>query len=115
MHFIGARYNPMPWIKSADVFVNPSRFEAWGMTVSEALCMGKAVIVSDIPVFQEQITDGVNGLIRKATPEALAEAIVLLAKDDELRSRLEQNAINYPYTKESIIKEFDELIDKLSQ
>ena len=115
VHFIGARYNPMPWIKSADVFVNPSRFEAWGMTVSEALCMGKAVIVSDIPVFQEQITDGVNGLIRKATPEALAEAIVLLAKDDELRSRLEQNAINYPYTKESIIKEFDELIDKLSQ
>lgn len=115
VHFIGARNNPMPWIKSADVIVNPSRFEAWGMTVSEALCLGKAVIVSDIPVFKEQITDGVNGLIRKTTPEDIAEAIMLLAENNELRSRLEQNAINYPYTKESIVKEFDELIDKLSQ
>lgn len=114
VHFIGARNNPMPWIKSADVIVNPSRFEAWGMTVSEALCLGKAVIVSDIPVFQEQITDGVNGLIRKATPEVLADAIMLLAENNELRCRLEQNARNYPYTKEKILKEFDELIDKLS-
>lgn len=115
VHFIGARNNPMPWIKSADVFVNPSRFEAWGMTVSEALCLGKAVIVSDIPVFQEQITDGVNGLIRKATPETLADAIMLIAENNELRCRLEQNARNYPYTKEKILKEFDELIDKLSK
>lgn len=115
VHFIGARNNPMPWIKSADVFVNPSRFEAWGMTVSEALCLGKAVIVSDIPVFREQITDGVNGLIRKVTAENLAEAILLLAKNETLRHQLERNAVNYPFTKEKIIKEFDELIDKLSK
>ena len=105
----------MPWIKSADVFVNPSRFEAWGLTVSEALCLGKAVIVSDIPVFREQITDGVNGLIRKVTAENLAETILLLAKNETLRHQLERNAVNYPFTKEKIIKEFDELIEKLSK
>lgn len=115
VHFIGARNNPMPWIKSADVFVNPSRFEAWGMTVSEALCLGKAVIVSDIPVFREQITDGVNGLILKVTAENLAETILLLAKNETLRHQLERNAVNYPFTKEKIIKEFDELIEKLSK
>ena len=115
VHFIGARNNPMPWIKSADVFVNPSRFEAWGMTVSEALCLGKAVIVSDIPVFKEQIIDGVNGLARKVTPDNLSEAIILLADNETLRHQLECNAVNYPFTKEKIIKEFDELIDKLSK
>lgn len=115
VHFLGARSNPMPWIKSADVFVNPSRFEAWGMTVSEALCLGRAVIVSEIPVFKEQIEDGVNGLIREITPENLADAIMLLANDEALRHRLEQNAYNYPYTKDVIVQEFDKLIEKLQE
>lgn len=114
VYFIGARSNPMPWIMSADVFVNPSRFEAWGMTVSEALCLGKAVIVSDIPVFKEQITDGVNGIVRKVTPEKLADAIMMLADDEELRHKLEQNARKYPFTKERIVQEFNQLMDKLS-
>lgn len=114
IHFIGARPNPMPWIESADVFVNPSRFEAWGMTVSEALCLGKAVIVSDIPVFAEQVTDGVNGLIRHVTPKNIADAILLVLHDDSLRHRLEQNAVNYPFTKQSVVKEFDQLIEKLN-
>ena len=113
VHFIGARSNPMPWIKSADAVVNPSRFEAWGMTVSEALCLGKAVIVSDIPVFQEQITDGVNGIVRKVTPENLADAIMLLATDNDLRHQLEQNARRYPYTSEVVVHEFNQLIEKL--
>ena len=111
--FIGSRPNPMPWIKSADVFVNPSRFEAWGMTVSEALCLGKAVIVSDIPVFKEQITDGENGLICKITPENIADAIEQLLKEENLRRKLEQNAVKYPFTKEVVIKEFDDLVQKL--
>lgn len=113
VHFIGARPNPMPWIKSADVFVNPSRFEAWGMTVSEALCLGKAVIVSDIPVFKEQITDGVNGIICHITPANLANDIERILTDSNLRHKLECNALSYPFTKESVVKEFDELIEKL--
>lgn len=113
VHFIGARSNPMPWIKSADVFVNPSRFEAWGMTVSEALCLGKAVIVSDIPVFKEQITDGVNGIICHITPANLANDIERILTDNNLRHKLECNALSYPFTKESVVKEFDELIEKL--
>lgn len=113
VHFIGVRPNPMPWIKSADVFVNPSRYESWGMTVSEALCLGKAVITSDIPVFAEQITDGVNGLMRRVTPENIADAIWQVLADDELRHGLEKHAVKYPFTKEAVVAEFDALIKKL--
>lgn len=113
VHFIGARQNPMPWIKSADVFVNPSRYESWGMTVSEALCLGKAVITSDIPVFAEQITNEVNGLMCPAMPEHLADAIVRVLTDEQLKHNLEKNAAKYPFTKESIVAEFDALIEKL--
>lgn len=113
VHFIGARSNPMPWVKSADVIVVPSRYEAWGMTISEALCLGKAIVCSDIPVFAEQITDGVNGLMRKVSPENIADAVQLLLEDEALRHRLEENAVKYPFTEEYIVNEFDELVNKL--
>lgn len=113
VYFIGARNNPMPWIKSTDVFVNPSRFEAWGMTVSEALCLGKAVITSDIPVFSEQIETGVNGIMCPSTADAIANAIFRILSDADLKSRLELNAANYRFTKESVIAEFEEMVDIL--
>lgn len=113
LHFIGSRSNPYPWMKSADVIVNPSKYEAWGMTVSEALCLGKAVIVSDIPVFAEQITDGVNGLICNAAPESLAEAIMRIYNHQELKHKLENNAVNYPFIKDKVVMEFDELVNRL--
>ena len=113
VRFIGARPNPMPWVKSADVVVIPSRFESWGMTVSEALCLGKAVITSDLPVFKEQITDGVNGVMCHITSDNLANAIKNILIDDDFRKKLEQNAVNYPYTKELVIKEFEALVEKL--
>lgn len=113
LHFIGSRDNPYPWVKSADVIVNPSKSESWGMTVSEALCLGKAVIVSDIPVFNEQVINGVNGLICNSTYQVIAEAILKIYNNADLKDRLEKNARNYPYTKERIVEEFDELVNSL--
>lgn len=115
VHFIGPRANPMPWVMSADVIVNPSRYEAWGMTVSEALCLGKAVITSDIPVFAEQITNGENGMMCKATAEILSKTIAEVLSDKELRNRLETNARNYKFTKEYIVDEFNDMISSLME
>lgn len=113
VHFIGSKLNPMPWIKSADVVVQPSIFESWGMTVSEALCLGKVVITSDLPVFSEQITDGVNGLMRPNKPAYMAEAIKVILFDETLRLKIEEQAIKYPFTKSVIVGEFEEMIDRL--
>lgn len=113
VHFIGSRPNPMPWVKSADVVVIPSRYESWGMTVSEALCLGKAIITSDLPVFKEQINDGVNGVMCHITPDNLANEIEHILTDEKFREKLEQNAVNYPYTKELVVKEFEMLVEKL--
>lgn len=109
VHFIGSRTNPMPWLKTADIFVNPSAYESWGMTVSEALCMGKAVITSDIPVFAEQINNRVNGLMCPTNAESLADAILELLNDQSFREYIERNAFQYPFTKYKIIEEFNEI------
>lgn len=110
VHFIGNKYNPMPWVKSADVVVQPSTFESWGMTISEALCLGRPVVASNLQVFTEQIQNGVNGLMKENTPSILAGAIEEVLTNWELRQTLESNASKYPFTKETVLKEFDILI-----
>jgi glycosyltransferase involved in cell wall biosynthesis len=41
-------------MKESVAIINPSLFEGWSTTVEEAKSMGKAVILSDIPVHREQ-------------------------------------------------------------
>lgn len=113
VQFVGELDNPMPLVKSADIFVNPSLHESWGMTVSEALCLGKVVIASDLPVFAEQIEDGVNGFMREANPSIIARTICEILSDSNLRKNIEKNALKYPFTKDMIVKEFDRLMESL--
>lgn len=107
--FLGPMENPLPYVASADIVVIPSRFEGWGMTLSEALVLGKPVVATDLPVFREQVTNGVNGVLAEFDTKAFAEGIIRLLKDDELRKRLSREALKYPFTKDVIVKEFGEL------
>lgn len=111
--FMGNSPNPMPLVKSADVVVQPSTYESWGMMISEALCLGKAVVASNIPAFKEQIQDGENGLLREYNPLAMADAIADVLTNNELRQKLEANAEKYPFSKSFVLKEFDNLMDHL--
>ena len=52
---VGADSNPYKWMKIADMYVQPSRFEGYGITVAEAKCLNKLIISSDIPEFNEQL------------------------------------------------------------
>jgi len=53
-----------------------SRFETFGCVIIEANASGIPVILSDLPVFQELVEEGKNGVfVQQDDPEALAEAI----------------------------------------
>ena len=59
---VGADVNPYRWIKMCDVYVQPSRFEGYGITVAEAKTMNKKIVASDIPEFEELLGDYSNGI-----------------------------------------------------
>lgn len=60
-----------------DVFILPSRSEAWGLVVEEAMNNGLPVIVSDRVGCAEEIINEENGLVfRWNDPEALKKAIL---------------------------------------
>ena len=67
------------------IVVVPSRGEGFGMVALEAAERGRAVIASDVGGLPEIVADGETGVIvPNEDVEALARAIVVLARDDEL-------------------------------
>ncbi len=63
------------------------------MAVLEAMAADLPVVTSDLPVFHEYLTDGVDALMTPTRDvPALAEALTRVANSSELRARLVDNA-----------------------
>jgi glycosyltransferase involved in cell wall biosynthesis len=64
-----------------------SREEGFGFTPLEAIGAGVPAVVSDLPVFRETLGDAALA-VPAGDPEALAEALLRLEREPELRERL---------------------------
>ncbi|MUG43611.1 glycosyltransferase family 4 protein [Paenibacillus woosongensis] len=87
--FYGYTLHPEEFMPFFDIFVLPSRAEAFGSVFAEAALCNLALVGTKIGGIAEQIEDGVNGLL--VHPEdhlALAGALEKLIADEEYRSRL---------------------------
>jgi glycosyltransferase involved in cell wall biosynthesis len=94
VHFRGWLRNPYPVIASSDALIHPSRWEAFGLVLVEALSLGVPVIATNGPgAPREILADGKFGLlVPPGDPESLARAIVTLAHDRSLRETLRERA-----------------------
>jgi glycosyltransferase involved in cell wall biosynthesis len=80
-------------LSAMDVCVLPSSMEACPTAVLEAMVAGKAVIAPDIGGVDELLHSGQEGLlVRPEDAAALTEAVVTLANDAALRTRLGTSA-----------------------
>ncbi len=74
---------------AVDALVFPSRYEGFGLPPLEAMAAGCPVIATDVPVVNESVRDGENGLLTPYDdPAGLAAAILRLLDDPALRARL---------------------------
>ncbi len=77
------------WFHAADGFVFPSITEGWGLVVLEAMSAGLPVVTSDIEVFHEFLTDGVDALMTVAgDPHSLSGGMRLVSEHPELAAAL---------------------------
>lgn len=72
---LGPDINPYKYMNFADIYVQPSRFEGYGITIAEAKVLCKPIIASDIPEFREQLGDNKLGVLCKNNDE-LVESII---------------------------------------
>ncbi|WP_089879476.1 glycosyltransferase family 4 protein [Halogeometricum limi] len=76
---------------AGDVYLFPTKNENQGIAVLEAMACGKAVVLRDIPVFEEFYTHG-HDCLKCDTDAEFRRALDLLSRDPELRRRLGENA-----------------------
>lgn len=91
--------------RSVDMVVLPSYREGLPKGLIEASACGLPIVTTDVPGCREVVTDGDSGfLVPVKDSKALAKAIVALADDAALRSRMGARA------RERSVNEFDEKI-----
>ena len=78
---------------SADIFVLPSVYDQLPIVILEAMALGKPVVATNVCGIPEVIEDAKTGLLVKPSDvDSLAEAILKLIENPELRERLSQEA-----------------------
>jgi glycosyltransferase involved in cell wall biosynthesis len=91
--FRGVESAPVRAFQAADVFVYPSRYDPFGLVVSEAMACGLPVVVSRTIGVAEWVEHGRNGLLcDPADPGSLGRSLASLAADPGLARALGQAA-----------------------
>lgn len=88
---LGQHTNPYPFFAQCDLYVQPSRYEGYCLTLAEARAFAKPVVCTDFAGAREQIVDGETGLIVPCEAEALYQAVKRLLDDPALRQTFSNN------------------------
>jgi len=105
-HFLllGLKENPYPYIREADIYVQPSRFEGKSIAIDEAKILHKPIVVTNFSTAKDQIKNEENGLIIDMDAHSLSEGIKKLIHNEELRNKLIKNLSDEELGTESEIK-----------
>lgn len=108
--FYGYTLHPEEFMPFFDIFVLPSRAEAFGSVFAEAALSCLALVGSDVGGISEQIEDGINGLLVPSEDYmALSEALEKVIADPMYRYELARTAWDKAKNEYSLAKSVNEL------
>jgi glycosyltransferase involved in cell wall biosynthesis len=91
--FPGASAAPQDWYAASDVFVFPSRYEAFSLVTLEAAASGLPIVAHAINGTEELVRDGENGWLVPVGADAMREKIEILRDDPVRRARMSAAAV----------------------
>jgi len=95
------------------VYVTTTVKEGWGITIIEANACGTPVIAYNVPGLRDSVKHGYNGLlVESRNIKALANTIITLIKDNNLREKLSKNAIEWAkqFSWDKSAEEFEKIL-----
>lgn len=117
--FLEARQDVPDFLNAIDVYCLPSLWEGLPIGLLEAMAMGKAVVATGVDGTKEAIQDGVNGLlIPMKSPQELAQALMRMAGDAELRRTLgaaARQTVLREFNVETMTRQVEELYQQVTQ
>lgn len=105
-------------LMQSDIFVFPSWHEGQPLVILEAMACGLPIIsTKDVGVIDETVIDGVNGiLVEKRNVEQLANAILKLVQDKDLRVKMGKESLRRFqefYNPQKHIEKFKEILNSI--
>lgn len=88
---LGMKENPYPYVREADIYVQPSRFEGKSIAIDEAKVLRKPIVVTNFSTAKDQIVNEENGIVVEMDHHAISEGIKKLINSEELRNKLISN------------------------
>ncbi|WP_445381953.1 glycosyltransferase [Robiginitalea sp. IMCC43444] len=82
---IGQKINPYAYLKNADLYVQTSFHEGYGLTIMEARTFNLPMVITNVASANELINNGVNGIIVESTVSDLFRAINYLLENKDIR------------------------------
>nr|WP_067286511.1 glycosyltransferase [Marinobacterium profundum] len=117
VRFLGWRTDVTALMRTADLFVCPSRHEGLGSIVMESWAHRCPIVATDSQGPGESITDGVSGLLTPIDDaKALAKAMNSVLQSDDLRQHLIQSASDVyanGYSKASIVERYAQFYQQI--
>lgn len=90
---LGTAANPYPFYRQCDLYVHTARYEGKSIAIEEAQVIGCAIVITDYDGAEEQIENGVDGIVCEATAEALAAEILKLADNPQKLAELKHASL----------------------
>lgn len=109
---LGMQSNPYPYIRCADLYVQPSRFEAFGLTIREAQVLAVPVLSTRTDGSAELISDSGTGLLCESDADSIAAAVIRLYNAPKLRESIQAELQNHDFERDNsaILKQLYSLL-----
>ncbi len=111
VHLYGMKENPYPYIKAADLFAQPSRFEGYSMSIMEGQVLGLPILATRAAA-GNQIQDGINGILCDTSVESILDHIqrMIDLPDDGEKIRMNVDRYDFEELNVSILTRLDEIL-----
>ncbi|MGP4067326.1 glycosyltransferase [Halobacillus sp. B29] len=108
---LGVKSNPYPYIINADIYVQTSRFEGFGLAIAEARMLNIPVVTTKFDAVYNQMVDGKNGLVVDMDGESVYKGIMKYIE----KPLLKESIINYlREEKKGNMEELDKFYELIS-
>ncbi|MDD3360204.1 MAG: glycosyltransferase [Hespellia sp.] len=91
VRLLGRKDNPYPYYRNADLYLQPSRFEGFCITLAEAKVFNIPIVTTDFAGAREQIRNMETGMIVRCEQSAIAHGIEQLINSRDLQSTFSSN------------------------
>lgn len=111
VHILGKRDNPYPYMKACDVYLQLSLFEGKCVSVREAQCLGKPVIIANYATAKSQVENGVNGFIVEQDIDKKVDALYSILNDTNALEQVANNCWQSNFGNEEEVEKIYTMIE----